>query len=171
MSLFSPGDFKPDQLVIDAAAGRLPGRALDLACGTGRNALWLAEQGWKVTAVDINVAAIESLNAEARRHGLAIETKVSDLEKDRFAIGPESWDLILTCRYFQRNLLEPARIGLRSGGLIAAIALLEAPGKTSPFRVLRGELKTHFADWKVLQAYEESGAGSHLLAGILAEKP
>jgi SAM-dependent methyltransferase len=50
----------PNQFVEQELAGLAPGRALDLACGEGRNARWLAEQGWHVTAMDFSPVAIET---------------------------------------------------------------------------------------------------------------
>src|SRR5699024_1453651 len=55
----------PDQQVAEAACGRSPGRALDLACGEGRNALWLADRDWRVTGVDFSAVAL------ARAAGMA----------------------------------------------------------------------------------------------------
>jgi 2-polyprenyl-3-methyl-5-hydroxy-6-metoxy-1,4-benzoquinol methylase len=50
---------EPNRLFAAEIAGLEPGRALDLACGEGRNAVWLAEQGWRVTAVDFSDVALE----------------------------------------------------------------------------------------------------------------
>jgi SAM-dependent methyltransferase len=92
----------PTPLVVETAR-RLPrGRVLDLACGTGRNALWLASNGWSVTAVDGSAAAIEKLRLHAGT--LPMETHIADLEKGEFAIAESSWDLILACYYLQRDL-------------------------------------------------------------------
>jgi len=58
-----------NELLVKIAGERAPGRALDLACGTGRNALWLAEHGWMVTAVDRSAEAIAALHDEAKQRG------------------------------------------------------------------------------------------------------
>ena len=50
---------RPNRFLVAEAEGLEPGRALDLACGEGRNAIWLAEQGWRATGVDFSQAAIE----------------------------------------------------------------------------------------------------------------
>lgn len=55
------------------------GRALDLACGEGRNAIWLAERGWRVTAVDFSEVAIERARKLAERRGVAVEWRCEDL--------------------------------------------------------------------------------------------
>jgi SAM-dependent methyltransferase len=60
----------PTPLVAETASRLAPDRALDLACGTGRNAIWLAQNGWKVTAVDSSPTAIEILIQRATESGI-----------------------------------------------------------------------------------------------------
>src|SRR5580700_8036835 len=86
-----PGDERPTPLLARTAGDLVPGRALDLACGAGRNALWLASLGWHVTAVDGSNVAIEILSAR----NPAIDARVADLEKHQYVIEPDSWDLIV----------------------------------------------------------------------------
>jgi SAM-dependent methyltransferase len=65
----------PNRWVEQEVADLPPGRALDLACGEGRNALWLAGRGWQVTAVDFSAVAIDKARAlEARQRGQAAVT-------------------------------------------------------------------------------------------------
>ena len=64
------------------------GDGLDLACGSGRNAIWLAEQGFRTVAVDRDAAAIEALNQEAARRGLSIRAQVFDLERGEVFPSP-----------------------------------------------------------------------------------
>ena len=67
----SSGRPGPNQFVEQALADLPPGRALDLACGEGRNARWLAERGWQVTAVDWSAVAVEKGRKRQRRGRLA----------------------------------------------------------------------------------------------------
>jgi len=70
----------PNRFVAAELEGRAPqGRALDLACGEGRNAIWLAEQGWKVTAVDFSGVAIERARKLAESRGVDVEWLCADL--------------------------------------------------------------------------------------------
>ena len=158
---------RPDELVVRFAGDLSPGKALDLACGNGRNALWLAGRGWDVTAVDSSADAIASLKALAPR----VDARIADLEKGEFAIEPETWDVALIMRYLQRDLFAPAKLGLKPGGVVIASALLEDPATPDArFRVKRGELRSYFEDWGILH-YSEEGPGHHRFAEIAARNP
>jgi SAM-dependent methyltransferase len=111
----------PLPLVVTTAEQLPPGRALDLACGTGRNALWLAQQGWSVTAVDGAPAAIAALSG--------VTAILADLETGEYRIAESAWDLIVITYYLQRDLFEPAKAGLLPGGTLIAIALLTEAGE------------------------------------------
>src|SRR5438067_11196563 len=96
-----------------------PGRALDLACGAGRNALYLATLGWQVTAVDSSAVAISILRERAAglAPGFSVDARVADLEAGGFTIAPASFDLILDFFYLQRDLFPHIREGLPPGGV------------------------------------------------------
>jgi SAM-dependent methyltransferase len=153
----------PEPIVEKFASALPPGRALDLACGAGKNALWLAQQGWDVTAVDWSASAIELVQAASEARGAKIKTHVANLEAHEFTIQPGVWDLILMCRYFQADLFEPAKLGLAPGGILIAIVLLQESqlgdsGQPQSFRVRPGELAA-YADvtkgWTILH-HDES---------------
>ena len=146
---------EPMPLLRDTAAQLPPGRALDLACGSGRNALWLAEQGWSVTAVDGAPAAIEILRARASRRAVNVDARVADLEKHEYSIERSAWDLIAIGYYLQRDLFEPAKSGVAPGGLLLAIVHITEPAEEPTYkRMIPGELKRYFEDWKILHYYE-----------------
>lgn len=65
--------------VVRALEARVPGRALDLACGEGRNALWLAELGWRVTAVDFSAVALAKGRAQADAAGVSVDWVEADV--------------------------------------------------------------------------------------------
>src|SRR5437868_2094340 len=100
----------PTPLLVETAAKLKPGRALDLACGKGRNAIWLAEHGWRVTAVDRSSGAIPG-----------VDTHVADLEKHEFQIVEAAWDLIVVSYYLQRDLFERIKRGIAPGGIALVI--------------------------------------------------
>ena len=168
-------DAEPVPLVIETATPLAPGKALDLACGTGRNALWLAERGWDVTAVDGAPAAVEILHRRAVNQGLTLNAQVADLEKSEYSIQPSTWDLILICYYLQRDLFEPVKRGVAPGGIITAIVHITEPGEEPTYKRARpGELRSYFAGWLILHDYEgkpDDSAHQRAVAEIVARRP
>ncbi len=158
----------PRDIVVKAAARARPGRALDLACGHGRNARYLAEQGWHVTAVDISHIALDGLSHPR------IATVQADLEAGEFTIVPVSFDLIVDTFYLDRALFPGVQGGLRDGGLFAAEIPMEdpdAPPMNPQYLLKPGELAQCFADWSIEFA-EESRAAEHqrMTAKLIARK-
>ena len=169
-------DDAPTPLVARTVKKLPPGRALDLACGTGRNAIYLAERGWQVTAVDGSRAAIDMLRRRAEERKLVIEARAADLEAGEFAIAPAAYDLILDCYYLQRNLFPAMRAGVRVGGWIVAIVHIveESAPHPSQHSMERGELRAVFSDWAVAHDYEGApGEECHrrAVAEIVAQRP
>jgi SAM-dependent methyltransferase len=70
---------EPDPTLVDEIGSLRPGRALDLGAGDGRNAIWLAERGWKVTAVDFSQVALERGRSRATESGVEVEWQLADL--------------------------------------------------------------------------------------------
>jgi tellurite methyltransferase len=165
----------PTPLLVETAKQLAPGRALDLACGSGRNALWLAERGWSVTAVDGSAAAIQILRGRASERGITLATKVADLEKDEYGIEPSSWDLVAACNYLQHNLFEPAKRGVVPGGILVSIVHITEPGEEPTAHRLRpGELERYFPGWEILHRHEgkpNDTAHRRWIAEIVARKP
>ena len=165
----------PTPLLIQTARGLKPGRALDLACGAGRNALWLAQAGWTVTAVDGAPSAIEILKGRAAALGLSVDAKSANLENHEYSIAPASWDLILFAYYLQRDLFEPAKQGVVPGGIILAIVHLgSADRNVSTHSLKPGELRAYFEGWELLHDYEGSPvdpAHRHTVAEVVARRP
>src|SRR5438128_453344 len=102
---------EPHPLVAKFASALPAGRALDVACGVGRHAIWLAQHGWTVAAVDYSVAAIEILRERAGGMGLSLDPQIADLERHEFLIEPAAYDLIVICNYLQRDLFPFVKAG------------------------------------------------------------
>ena len=64
---------EPNRFLVPETEALEPGRALDLACGEGRNALWLADRGWRVTAVDFSRVALERARSLGKDRGVAVD--------------------------------------------------------------------------------------------------
>jgi SAM-dependent methyltransferase len=147
----------PSPLLVEWAAPLEPGRALDLACGMGRNSLWLAQRGWDVTAVDSSQVAIEALGSNTA--GPRLSARLADLERHEFLIEPAAWDLIADFFYLQRDLWPSIREGVRPGGLfVATIHLFDHSPEVRPmnpeFLLRSGELADIFRDWTILHYAE-----------------
>lgn len=119
-------DPRPNVRLTETAAGLAPGDALDVGCGTGGDALWLARRGWNVTAVDVSAVAVDRLAHLARSQGLAdrIATRRHDLH-DGFP--PGGFDLI-NAHYLhtaddvdRTAVLRAAAHALRTDGLLAIV--------------------------------------------------
>ncbi|MBR7838258.1 class I SAM-dependent methyltransferase [Actinospica durhamensis] len=123
----------PNRFVAEQLGDRTPGRALDLACGNGRNALWLARTGWRVTAVDFSAVALAAGAEQARAEGLAIEWLQRDVTEYEPDLG--AYDAVVIA-YLHLSA------ELRDRALRAAAAALAPGGRL----VLVGHDLTNIAD-------------------------
>jgi SAM-dependent methyltransferase len=135
------------------------GDSLDLACGSGRHAIWLAEQGFQTMAIDRDVAAIEELTEEASRRGLSIRTRVVDLESGERVLETDAFDLIVVVHYLHRPLFPSIVSALRPGGVLVYETFTRAQaarGKpTNPAFLLEpGELLTLVRPLQILTSRE-----------------
>jgi 2-polyprenyl-3-methyl-5-hydroxy-6-metoxy-1,4-benzoquinol methylase len=134
----------PSELVVNALAGvNCAGRALDLACGAGRNALYLAERGFSVTGIDISEEALRRAGDAAVRRELVVEWIARDLSEVIDLEG--KYDFISMIRYVNAPLLSAAVEALRPGGMLVVEEHLETTadviGPRNPaFRVAAGDL-------------------------------
>lgn len=87
----------PNQFVEAEVSGLSPGRALDLAAGEGRNAIWLAERGWEVTAVDFSLVGLDKGRQVLARHPRGRDLHVDWVQADvlDYDAGPVGYDLVL----------------------------------------------------------------------------
>lgn len=109
----------PNRFLAQEVAGLAPGRVLDLACGEGRHAVWLAEQGWQAHGVDFSEVAIEKARRLAEARAVDAKFEVADLTEWDPA---GQWDLVLV--FYLQLPVDERRIVLRT----AAAAV--APGGT-----------------------------------------
>jgi SAM-dependent methyltransferase len=165
----------PSPLVIKTARGLLPGRALDLACGAGRNALWLAAHGWTVTAVDGSKVAVDILRSRAEEQRVPVNARIADLEKHEFDIETDSWDLIAICYYLQLDLIESSKRGVKPGGVLLVIVHVAEPGEQpTKHRLAPGDLIRCFEGWEILHSFEgkpNDPAHHRAVAEIVARRP
>lgn len=165
----------PTALVVETAARLRPGIAIDLACGAGRHALYLAEKGWSVTAIDGSQTAINLLAQRAAARGLNVHATVSDLTSETVKLPSGAFDLIVIAYYLQRDLILQAKAAVRPSGLVLAIAHTPDPGQSwSENRAAPGELRGFFTGWEILHDYEgpsRDPAHRRPVAEIVAKRP
>jgi SAM-dependent methyltransferase len=147
----------PSQFLARHVTALPHGRALDLACGEGRNAILLARRGFTVEAIDFSFAGLARLSAIARREDLAIHCLQADLE--RYPLPRARYAVVLNIRYLQRSLFAPMRAAVAAGGVIVFETFLREQArlghpKNPAFLLEPGELRRQFADFELL-TYEE----------------
>lgn len=181
---YGRGDYssaEPSQLLRRAVATLTPGRALDLACGVGRHAIFLAGLGWQVTAVDSSRTGIEMMKQRAAESGVVVDAQIADLEQGEFPIATESYDLICDFYYLQRNLFPRLHAGLKPGGtFVAAIHLISndpsEETRNPAFLLAPGELRAEFRGWDITHYHEtqmdddDPGEHHYRSAEIIATK-
>jgi SAM-dependent methyltransferase len=129
--------------------------ALDLACGSGRDSLYLAMRGWQVTAIDLQHDALQRLRLSAERYQLSIDTLCQNIERDAPTLARESFDLIVVVRYLHRPLLPLIAQWLKRGGYLVyqqfhSDAAAYGKPRSSAHLLRTGELNDAFRGWPVL---------------------
>ncbi|HUO66501.1 MAG TPA: methyltransferase domain-containing protein [Gammaproteobacteria bacterium] len=161
--------------------GRLPrGRALDVACGAGRNALYLAAAGYAVDAVDISSEGLERGRATATERGVDVSWHCVDLEESPDALPRGQYDLVVWVRYVNAALWPAVLARLAPGGHLLVeqhlVTNAEVVGPTSAaFRLAHGELAR--AAKELVSVYDHEGlivdpdGRAAALAQLIARRP
>ncbi|HSK29385.1 MAG TPA: class I SAM-dependent methyltransferase [Candidatus Limnocylindria bacterium] len=152
------------------------GRALDIACGKGRNALFLADQGFEVVAMDVSPVALEEGRRRAQEKSLPIAWQQADLEQIRLA--KNSFELVINFNYLQRSLIAQLKTALKSGGhMIFETYLIDQQAighpKNLDYLLAHNELLRYFREFRVLYYREgkfSDGREPSFRSGILARK-
>jgi SAM-dependent methyltransferase len=146
----------PTALLVDTVKGKKPGVALDVGTGQGRNAVYLAGQGWDVTGMDISQAGLDAARASAAKAGVSIRTEKAAYAA--FDFGVNKWDLIIIV-FAWAPVSDPAfvaklKTSLRPGGVVLYEHFL---GPAQPWVRAPGpnELKTFFSGFDI-EFYEET---------------
>jgi SAM-dependent methyltransferase len=151
----------PNEFLVRIAKGRKPGTALDVGMGQGRNAIYLAQQGWTVTGFDPAERAIAAARAEAQRLGVKLTAEVADDE--HFDWGRNRWDLIVLSYVGAREMAPQVLESLRPGGMVVVEAYHRDATKTASIGggvvFDSNELLRLFAPLRVIQ-YEDTDAQS-----------
>lgn len=160
---------KPLVLELEPVLPR-EGRALELACGEGQLAVWLARRGLSVTALDISAVALDKLRAQASAGGLGgrIDAVEADLDEGLPPLAP-GLALVTCVDFYSPDIMAQARELLAPGGMMLVQVLLQPHGGDSPRRAAPGEA-LGFAAGLRLQFYREGVIGGRALAQLLAQR-
>jgi 2-polyprenyl-3-methyl-5-hydroxy-6-metoxy-1,4-benzoquinol methylase len=115
---------EPNRFLVEEVSDLPAGRALDLACGAGRNTIWLAERGWSVTGVDYSEVGLAEARRRARERGIDVEWILADLTE--WSPPSSAFDLVCVL-YLQlpaaerRLVLQHAAEALAPGGMILVV--------------------------------------------------
>jgi len=103
---------------IECIESKLSGtpKVLDIGCGSGREAVYLAKRGWQVVAVDNQNEAIQRSNNLAQENNVSIEAIETDIIQGEYSVAEESFDLIIMFRFLHRPLFEKIQKWLKPGG-------------------------------------------------------
>jgi len=140
-----------NQHLIDTVKGRKPGTALDIAMGQGRNAVFLATKGWKVTGVDISDEGIRVAKEAAAKARVKLTTVQADNETYDF--GKDRWDLV-TLIYAGNDptMIEKIKPSVKKGGLfVVEFFHKDVTAGTGIGGFTDGELATLFTGWTILK--------------------
>ena len=174
MSNHDHGHFQPSQFLVDSVELLPKGRVLDVAMGSGRNAVYLAKLGFEVEGVDISAEAVDNALALARQNNLDLNARVRDLEKN-YKIEKAAYDIIICFNYLQRSLIPQIKEGLRTGGMVVyETYLIDQPRFGKPrnpdYLLNHNELLDIFRDFRCLRYREGIIENRKAVAGIVAEK-
>ncbi|PJJ54754.1 class I SAM-dependent methyltransferase [Hymenobacter chitinivorans] len=169
---------KPNALLAAAIKGRPPGKALDLGMGQGRNTIFLAQQGWDATGIDLADEAVALAEQHARQAHVRIHSLVQSVGDYDF--GTNRWDLI-ACIYFgPRDYLQKIKDSLKPGGLFVLEGAEQGATKTqqigSSVVFTADELRQMFAGYKILRCDVQEGISDFKLTKtpliyFVAQKP
>jgi 2-polyprenyl-3-methyl-5-hydroxy-6-metoxy-1,4-benzoquinol methylase len=167
-------DTEPARFLVDNI-GLLPaGRVLDVAMGSGRNAVYLAKMGFTVYGVDISAENIENTLALARKAAVSINTEIGDLEGS-YHIAENAYDAIICFNYLRRSFFPQIKNSLRPNGVVIYETFtIDQPqfGKpTNPDFLLKyNELLDMFRDFRCLRYREGIMENREAIASIVAQK-
>lgn len=144
----------PNKLLTEAIKNRKPGRALDIAMGQGRNALYLAKNGWDVTGFDTAKTGLDQANKSAAAQGLKLHTEWKSDEE--FDFGTEQWDLIALLYPIEKRSVYRIRQALKPGGIVIVECSHKEAGNAQ-FEYETNELLEIFKGFRI-RKYEDTVA-------------
>lgn len=162
--------YAPHPLLLRHEKLLSPGWGLDLACGLGQNAIWLAQRGYRMLGVDVSAVALKKAAEAARRQELAHQPQWIQADLDNWYIPAGRFDLVVVFRFLDRRLFPALQEAVRPSGLIFYQTrhrglLRRLPEANPDFLLKPGELPDLFAGWEIVHYQEEKEE-----AGLIAAK-
>ncbi|WP_238387019.1 class I SAM-dependent methyltransferase [Natrialba swarupiae] len=164
-------DHEPSPLLRTVLEGRSDGRALDVATGLGRNAIALADAGWRVDAIDVSRSQLERAREHAVSRPAAVEWILADV--DSYAFPEAVYDVVTISFYDARERLSSILSALAPGGFLFYEHYLESTDRTGPgdrHRFASNELLSVSTDLRVLY-YAEYRVDGEPRVTLVARKP
>jgi tellurite methyltransferase len=168
-------ELQPSEFLVENIGLLRRGLALDIAMGSGRNAVYLAKMGFSVEGVDISEESLRRAETLAREAGVAIQVQVADLERD-YVIPREAYDLIICFNYLQRSLVPQIRDGVKKGGTVVyetfIVDQVQFGRPRNPNFLLKyNELLDMFRAFRCLRYQEGIFENRKAIASLIAQKP
>ncbi len=151
---------EPCPLLKQFAPHAVGTQALDIACGTGRNTLYLAQHGFEVDALDISAVALQELTQHLQKMTdlSFVHTQLTDL--DSYTPPPSAYDLIIQTNFLDRRLIPLLASALTQGGLLIIETYMldpdnEKKGSNETYLLTPGELLGYFDEQYAILFYDE----------------
>ena len=165
-------EITPDPFLVSCVQGLSGGTALDVACGFGDNAIYLAGRGFEVTAIDISQIGLQSARKRATAAGAAVRFVWTDAED--FSFEAERFDLISAFFFLNRPVFAGIKRALKPGGVFVyrtftVDELRYRPELSRHYLLEKGELPRCFADFEIC-LYKEIDTGKAAVAECMVKK-
>jgi 2-polyprenyl-3-methyl-5-hydroxy-6-metoxy-1,4-benzoquinol methylase len=172
---------EPSALLVEAVQQRTPARALDIAMGQGRNALYLASQGWDVTGFDVSDQGLWAARHTASRRKVRLDARLETILG--FEYGQDQWDLVVATYapvpFHRSDYMARLKNSIRPGGLIVIETFMEQENSAksrSDGLPVQGELERAFEGFRIHRSEISEGVSEWFprrakLIRFVAEKP
>ncbi len=180
---YKDSDYRPNMqpvpFLVEMTQGLPSGQAICLAAGTGRNAIFLAQNGYQVTAIDISQAALHWCDQISAKLGVKVKTLEADLLA--FDLGNEVWDLATNLYFYEPSIFRGLKKAIKPGGHI----IFQTYGKdqkkfkwgpsNDAYLVHPQDLEDEFKDWELIYFEKAEYTNEHnkneSVIQMLAQKP